>query len=321
VQLHIEAAWCDIEGVYVRGWAHCGADFIKELYLRCGDSIARVENRQSRPDVLAAFPMLPSDLCGFGCYLACPPFRPLLLGVTTSSGTIEIEIDGAAAQSVARDADVTESDDPFEDFVARMKAVNGRVVEVGARNVSPGAVTRAPRFAPECEFIGVDIHSAPEVDLVADAHFLTSAMEIGSADGVFSMAVMEHLAAPWLFAAEVNRVLRMGGLTLHVVPHSWPVHEMPNDFWRMSDSGLKELFGVRTGFEVLQAGMTTPVQMIPHRTLRHEPFLQFPFARGMAGSYILARKVSHLSADAVVWPAGMEEMREQSSQYPNLASR
>ncbi len=71
-------------------------------------SVARVENRQSRPDVLAAFPMLPSDLCGFGRYLACPPFRPLLLGVTTSSGTIEIEIDGAAAQSVARNADVTE---------------------------------------------------------------------------------------------------------------------------------------------------------------------------------------------------------------------
>ena len=107
--------------------------------------------------------------------------------------------------------------------------------------------------------------------MVADAHFLSRAIEPGSVDGVFSLAVLEHLAAPWLVAAEVNRILKLGGLTYHVAPHSWPVHETPNDFWRMSDAGLRALFGPHLGFEVLEAGMTASGQMITHRSLRHPP--------------------------------------------------
>ena len=52
-----------------------------------------------------------------------------------------------------------------------MKSVGGRVVEMGARVVSPGAKLLVERFAPECTFIGVDVHAAPGVDIVADAHF------------------------------------------------------------------------------------------------------------------------------------------------------
>ncbi len=313
---YIEAGWCDVEGVYLRGWAHCGEEAVRELYLRCGESRAVVQEFYSRSDVLAAFPAIPSDRCGFSAYLPCVPFRPVFVGATTDSGTSEVEVHGDAFQAVVRQPDAAESADSNDRFIAEMKARAGHVVEIGARSVSPGAVSRASHFTPECRFTGVDIHAADGVHLVADAHFLSRAIEPESIDGVFSMAVLEHLAAPWLVAAEVNRILKIGGLTYHVAPHSWPVHEMPNDFWRMSDAGLRSLFGPHLGFEVLEAGMTTPVQMITHRELRHPPYLEFPLFPGMASAFILARKVAHLAPDAVAWPIGKEESQEQSSRYP-----
>ena len=309
----IDAMWCDVQGVYVRGWAHCDDEPVTALHLRCGDLVAAVEDRHARPDVQAAFPaILPGDF-GFTCYLACPPFKPVLLGISTPGGTVEFELE-AVVQPDASDAAPTEAF--FDEFVARMKQVRGHVVEIGARAVSPGATLKAEQFAPECIFTGVDIHAAPGVEVVADAHFLSRAIAPGTVDGVFSLAVLEHLAAPWLVAAEVNRVLKVGGLTYHVVPHSWPIHEMPNDFWRMSHEGLKVLFGATTGFEVVEAAMSTPVQMITHTTLRHAPFLEFPLNPGMAMSHIVARKVADLAHDAVRWPVAREAVEGQSRAYP-----
>lgn len=309
----IDAMWCDVQGVYVRGWAHCDDEPVTALHLRCGDVVAAVEDRHARADVQAAFPAIRAGDFGFTCYLACPPFKPVLLGISTRHGTTEFELEAVIQPD---GFDPAPAEDFFERFVARMKLVRGSVVEIGARAVSPGAMLKGAQFAPECAFIGVDIHAAAGVDVVADAHFLSGAIAPGTVDGVFSLAVLEHLAAPWLVAAEINRVLKIGGLTYHVVPHSWPIHEMPNDFWRMSDEGLKVLFGAATGFEVVEAAMSTPVQMIAHTTLRHAPFLEFPLNPGMATSQIIARKIADLEHDAVRWPVVREAVEGQSRAYP-----
>jgi hypothetical protein len=309
----IDAMWCDVQGVYVRGWAYCDDEPVTALHLRCGDLVAAVEDRHARPDVQAAFPAARVGDCGFTCYLACPPFKPVWLGISTHRGTTEFEL-VAVVQPDA--ASVAPDEDFFERFVARMKEVRGSVVEIGARAVSPGATLKGERFSPECTFTGVDIHAAPGVDVVADAHFLSSVIPPGTVDGVFSLAVLEHLAAPWLVAAEINRVLKIGGLTYHIVPHSWPVHEMPNDFWRMSHEGLKVIFGAGTGFEVVEAGMSMPVQMTTHAALRHPPYLEFPLSPGMGASHIIARKVADLAPDAVRWPAARNAVEHQSRTYP-----
>jgi SAM-dependent methyltransferase len=313
IRYHIDAVWCDVHGVYVRGWAHCEDEPVVALHLRCGDLVAVVDDRHPRPDVRAVFPDVHAGDCGFACYLACPPFQPVSLGISTGRGTTEFPLQGPV-QSHAADADA--EDDPFARFLTAMKHVRGNVVEIGARAVSPGATLQAERFAPECAFTGVDIHAAPGVDVVVDAHYLSTAIAPCSIDGVFSLAVLEHIAAPWLVAAEINRVLKIGGLTYHVVPHSWPVHEMPNDFWRMSHEGLKVIFGAATGFEVVEAAMSTPVQMIPHPSLRKPPYLEFPLAEGMAASHILARKIAHLETGAVSWPLARDAVEKHSQAYP-----
>jgi len=311
VRHHVDAVWCDASGVFAMGWAHVGDAPASSVYLRCGSDIAEGDAGRSRPDVQAAFPGLVSDRCGFSCYLACAPFRPVHLGVRTAHETIEFALE-AVPVPVRGEAP---PDDPLERFTTAMKQARGRVVEIGARAASPGATLRAGSFAPECTFIGVDIHAADGVDIVADAHYLSDAIPRNSVDGVFSLAVLEHLAAPWLVAAEINRILKVGGLTFHVVPQTWPVHAAPNDFWRISDDGLRTLFGTATGFDVLEAAMSMPMQIMPPPQMR-AAFAEMPLLPGMGSSHIMSRKVMDLGAGAVRWPAQRHAMERQSASYP-----
>ena len=113
-----------------------------------------------------------------------------------------------------------------------------------------------------------------------------------SFDAVFSGAVLEHLAMPWLIAAEINRVLRLGGITYHITPQAWPVHEEPNDFWRFTDEALKLLFGAPLGFEVLHAGMADRVRLYPLEKEKGD--VSLPFGYGYGSAWVLARKVAEI---------------------------
>lgn len=264
-----------------------------------------------RSDVNPPFPPIDgSSVQGFSGYLACQPLRPVTLSLVTQHRTISIDL-AAPAQSREPEAPT-----PFENFVQMMKRMGGTVLEIGARVVGPESSLQAPRFRPECRFLGCDIRDAEGVDVVADAHFLSESVERGTLDGVFSLAVMEHIAAPWVLAAEINRVLKVGALTFHVLPQTFPVHEMPNDFWRMTDQALKVLFCPGLGFEVIEAGMAHPMQILPPPSLRRGSRLQLPRFPGFCTSYVLARKVAEIPDGAVKWPMQREAMSRQSQAYP-----
>ena len=97
--------------------------------------------------------------------------------------------------------------------------------------IAPGAIPMKFRESALAhrylDGLGKGLHGSDVVDVVGDAHELSAQVGIHSVDAVFSLAVLEHLAAPWLFASEINRAPRMGGLTFHVAPPSWPLHELP----------------------------------------------------------------------------------------------
>lgn len=308
--------WCDSHGVYVKGWVHSSSYRIKSVSLRSGTAAAFDNDLHERADLLSHYPDLRVTRCGFSIYLACPPFRPVFLEFETAAGVVRRELT-ALPDDHWLNALPPVPDDPMVRFTAEMKARRGVVLEVGARAVAPGQVLQADRFRPECTFIGVDIHQAPGVDVVADAHFLSEQIPRASIDGLFSQAVMEHLASPWLFVGEINKVLKVGGLTLQVVPHSFPIHEVPNDFWRVSDDGLKVLFSAETGFEVLASGMTDPVKMFVHPAHRPGPFLETALFDGMLSSFILARKVSDIPDDAIRWPVPRQTSFERGRTYPS----
>lgn len=99
--------------------------------------------------------------------------------------------------------------------------------------------------------IVLNIGPFPNVDLVADGHHIPLAD--GTLDGVFSLAVLEHVPDPKRVVAEMIRVLKPGGWLYSEVPFIWFFHGYPSDFQRYTLEGMKRLFA---GLEDARFGMT-----------------------------------------------------------------
>ena len=121
---------------------------------------------------------------------------------------------------------------------------------------------------------------------------------------------------PWLVAAEVNRVLRIGGLVLMSAPQTWPLHDTPADYWRYTDEGLKILFGPEFGYEVIDSTVAEPIFL--HHFRREYPFDEMPLHPAFGQLVVYSRKVAELPP-----PGGLELMQraligESGKLYPDL---
>lgn len=301
----LDAYWCDAHGLYLHGWAHAHEHRLRALRIESAGRSTEVETFKDRPDLLVHYPGHEHvRQAGFTAYLACPPGHPVHLTFLTEGGSATVPLalpEGPLPSWPPSPGDEEDADglSPLlRGFVELANARGGRVLQVGSRSPA-GHPAAPPRPVLRGPVIGVDIHPGGFVDLVSDAHGL--ALRDGSVDAVVSASVLEHLQAPWLFAAEVNRVLKPGGLVYHAAPGAWPAHAQPNDFWRMSAEGLRTLFGAESGFEVLDAQDSGLAAMIPVPRWRHR-HLDMPTVPTFAMAEILARKVADLEPGAVAWP-------------------
>ncbi len=319
----LDAFWCDAHGVYLRGWVHAFEHRVTGLEISAGGRSARVTDFADRPDLLVHYPQYAHVRhAGFAVYLDCPPGRPLQVTVETESGATSFPLElphGPLPELPAlRDKGPLASPVAAARFAELVNALGGIVVELGMRTATPGlgpADAHRRGLYRGVRAIGLDIHPGRNVDLVGDAHALTSFLRPGSVSGFYSSAVLEHIEAPWLVAAEINRLLRPGGVTLHAAPASWPAHAEPNDFWRFSAQGLAALFGPQTGFEVLAASMEGPLVLTPAPAWRAD-HLEMPTVPGFGMSYVLARKVRDLAPGAVAWPADRAASESRARLYP-----
>ena len=294
---------------------------MRALRIDCAGRSARVDTFTERPDLLA-IPGTTVRQAGFAVYLACPPGHPVSLTLETDGGPARLPLplpEGPLprwpeAPGYDGGLGVSPLLQRFVDLANSHGARGARVLQVGARTPA-GLEGMPPRPLLRGPVIGLDIHPGSYVDLVGDAHFLSRFLRPGSLDAVVSGSVLEHLQAPWLFAAEVNRVLKTGGLVYHIAPGAWPAHAQPNDFWRMSAEGLRALFGPECGFEVLDARDSEPAAMIPSPAWRQD-HLDMPTLPTFAMAEILARKVEEIEAGAVAWPLRAEASAERSRRYP-----
>jgi hypothetical protein len=87
----------------------------------------------------------------------------------------------------------------------------------------------------------------------------------------------------------MNKVLKMGGLMLHTSQQTWPLHELPWDYWRFSEHSWHTLFNKKTGFEIRDVQMGEPARTTPdylHPGV--ETVNQFPC---YLNSVVLCRKI------------------------------
>jgi len=133
-----------------------------------------------------------------------------------------------------------------------------RVLEIGSREVT--GPSNARNELSKAEYVGFDYYPGDNVDVVGDAHKLSSYFEQGEKfDIVYSSACFEHFAMPWLAAVEISKVLKVGGFVFVETHFSFSSHERPWNFFQFSDMALKVLFSEALGFECIEAGMSTPI--------------------------------------------------------------
>jgi len=163
-----------------------------------------------------------------------------------------------------------------------------RVLEIGSREVTGKSNVRE-RFA-DAQYVGFDLYAGRNVDVVGDAHKLASYFEGEKFDLIYSSAVLEHFAMPWLVATQIARLLKVGGMTFHETHFSYSSHERPWHFFQFSDMALRTLFSKALGFECIEAGMSNPI--VARFSLLADPYLQ---NRSVTGLYChteyLGRKV------------------------------
>ncbi len=95
-----------------------------------------------------------------------------------------------------------------------------------------------------------DIDTSADVDLFCDGHDLPFFNNVF--DAVVTTAVLEHVLYPEQVAAELTRVLKVGGLLYSELPFMQQVHEGAYDFTRYTLSGHRRLFNP---FREIEAGL------------------------------------------------------------------
>jgi len=189
-----------------------------------------------------------------------------------------------------------------------------RILEIGSREVAGGPPMRG-RLS-HAGYVGFDYYPGPNVDVSGDAHHLSDLVD-GKFDVVYSTAVFEHLAMPWVVAEEIARVLKPGGLVFVETHFSYSSHERPWHFFQFSDMGLRALFSPALGFECLEAAMQNPI--VGRFSAYADRYLRFQPVRALyCHSNIVARKVRDV--EGFSWrQAGLENVAGPTA-YPEPVS-
>ncbi len=166
-------------------------------------------------------------------------------------------------------------------------------MELGSRNVT-GINLRG--IFSNAEYVGFDFYPGENVDVVGDAHKLSSYFEGQDRfDLIFSSAVFEHLHMPWIAATEIQKMLKVGGYVFIETHFSFSSHERPWHFFQYSDMGLRALFNASLGFDLIDSGMSNP--MAGYFTNKADAYLRYrPVKELYCHSEILCRKREELES-------------------------
>jgi len=165
-----------------------------------------------------------------------------------------------------------------------------RILEIGSREVT-GKSDARNRFS-HAQYIGFDYYPGPNVDVVGDAHKLSEYFD-ERFDIIYSSAVFEHCAMPWVVATEISKLLNVGGMVFAETHFSFSSHERPWHFFQFSDMGLRSLFSPALGFECVEAGMSNPI--VGRFSSLADGYLRYLPVRGLyCHSEYLGRKVKEV---------------------------
>lgn len=315
VAVNISDFWSDQNGIGVRGWVSAETGPPDDLELVHEGGTVLVSSWYPRDDIAtkarAAFRGM---AWGFSCHLpaASAPLVTIQLRNSKSRGT-QLRLKRRPGKIPAWQQ--AEHPNLFEEFREEVNRGQGKVLELGSRQVVKSGQSKRSLF-PNCTFIGFDYYPDANTDVVGDAHELSKFFG-AEFDAVLSLAVFEHLAMPWVVAAEISKVLKIGGLTFHSTHFAFPLHERPWDFWRYTDQSLRVLFSPPLGFEIIRTAFDTPARL--HPDTPRDDLMHLPLEAVWVGISVLARKTANIDPGRFVWSASVAECLGEQSHYPTPA--
>ena len=160
-------------------------------------------------------------------------------------------------------------------FISRCQTMDQpRVLELGTKRSITARSTRHDAWIPNAgEYLGADIENGPDVDIIADVHYLTQVTGEEQFDIIISCSTFEHFKYPHLAAHEVMKALRVGGVLFIQTHQAFPLHAYPHDYFRFSREALAGLFGTQMGFRVLATDYEFPAKIC---SLREPHTANFP---------------------------------------------
>jgi Methyltransferase domain len=275
--------------VVLRGWIHRPSSMVRAMYFQVGAQGPFEITELFLPNAQA-----PAPDCGFAVSVDTRidafSFLKPSLRVVFDDGC-EQHFEELGIPEILRDR----GHRLFPEFIERVRAMpTGRLLEIGSRARS--GVSRRDVAPAGWTYTGLDIMEGPNVDIVGDAHAMSQLLPHGSFDAAMSLSVLEHLAMPWKVALELNRVLKCGGFAFVQTHQTFPLHDEPWDFWRVSKDAWPALFNAKTGFKIVESAMAEPLMFVAKRW---HPGVNLHESRGCAVSSVLVEKTgdSKLSWD------------------------
>jgi SAM-dependent methyltransferase len=123
--------------------------------------------------------------------------------------------------------------------------LEGPFLEVGSKDYGSTQDLRRI-FASKGEYVGVDMSSGPGVDIVldmtSDFAVIDKALKSVRFGTIFCLSVLEHCHRPFHMAENLVSLLKPGGTLVLSAPFCWKIHGYPNDYWRFTPEGIKQLF-------------------------------------------------------------------------------
>lgn len=164
-----------------------------------------------------------------------------------------------------------------------------RILVIGGSIDGSGIGELKKLIPPDTLLVESDVAHGPNTNIIFDSHQIP--FKSNSFDLVIVQAVLEHVLDPFSCVAEINRVLKEGGMVYAETPFMQQVHGGKYDFHRFTDLGHRRLF---RNFEEINSGLVAGAGSSLAWSLRY-------FMLSFAPNKKIDRIISYGSSFLVFW--------------------
>lgn len=124
-------------------------------------------------------------------------------------------------------------------YLAGKENENLKIYDLGSQDVNGSYKNIFD--APAWTYIGLDMESGNNVDIVLKDPYSWKEISSNHADIIISGQVFEHIKFFWVTMLEISRILKPGGICCIIAPSGGHEHRYPVDCWRFYPDGFQSL--------------------------------------------------------------------------------